>query len=310
MKAYSLDKTGFRLVERPVPACGPGQVLVKSTLSGLCEGDLFAYRTARSGGPIPKPDGMGHEGAGVVAEVGAGVSGFKVGDRVADLGNGLFAEYFLTMPSHLALLPEGLPDTLALGEPVACYVHASGRFGIRPGDRVLLLGLGFMGLGCLEMARMQGATDIVAADPIAWRRERGAALGATRTLDPAEVDDSLGVFDVVIEATGVPSAVTTATERVAEHGRIVLVGYHQTENGRREVDMKMWNYKAIDVVNGHVRRGDEKMAAMKRGLSLVGSGHLHLKELTTVYPFADLPQAFADLDARKPGLFKAAVAYD
>jgi len=61
---------------------------------------------------------------------------------------------------------------------------------------------------------------------------------------------------------------------VGLHGRIVLIGYHQSHGGMRAVNMQQWNYKAIDVVNGHARRVDEKVAAMWQGIDLMQQGHL------------------------------------
>jgi len=71
--------------------------------------------------------------------------------------------------------------------------------------------------------------------------------------------------------------------------------------------MQLWNYKAIDVVNGHCRRWPEKMAAMRAGVELMGAGRLDLKPLVTHYPMAKVAEAFRDLESRKEGLFKAAL---
>ena len=314
MKAAILSKTGFNVKEIGTPKCEAGKVLVRTAVCGICEGDVFKYRMALEG-QLPDSALIGHEGCGTVVEVGDGVESFKAGDRVADLGNGTYSEYFLTSPEYLAKLPEGLPFEEALGEPVACYVHAAGRFGIKPGDRVAILGCGFMGLGCLQMAKLEGASQIVAFDPIDWRREKAIKEGADLALDNALYSDSgkleaLGVFDVVIEAAGVQGVIDMATKMVREHGRLVLVGYHQSGGGVRDIDMKTWNYKALDVVNGHVRLASEKHESMRRGLSLIAAGKLDLKSQTAVYGFKDIAKAFEDLTGRKKGLFKAALKFE
>ena len=313
MKAAILSKNGFAIKEIEKPKCNPGAVLVKTAACGICEGDLFKYRVALEGGAIESPL-LGHEGCGTVLEVGAGVDSFKVGDRVADLCNGTYSEYFATKPEMLAKIPDSVPFEEALGEPVACYVHASGRFGIKPGDRVAILGCGFMGLGCIQMAKLEGAGRLVAFDPIPWRRKKALEAGADQTLDNTLYSDAkkiaeLGEFDVVIEAAGVQAVIDMATKMVREHGRIVLVGYHQSGGGVRSIDMKTWNYKALDVVNGHVRLASEKHAAMVRGLSLIANGKLDMKALTTVYEFKDISKAFEELANRKEGLFKAALKF-
>ncbi|MFO7698900.1 MAG: zinc-binding dehydrogenase, partial [Anaerolineae bacterium] len=267
-----------------------------------CEGDLFRYRTRADLGN--EALALGHEGTGEVAAVGAAVSGVVVGQRVTTLG-GPFAEYY-TVPATVATsVPGDVDATLALGEPLACCVHASTRFGIQPGDRVALIGCGFMGTQCMHLARMQGAAEIVAFEPVAWRRENALAWGADSAFDPRTVDiPALGLFDVILEATGVQSGIDLIAPLIKQHGRAVLIGYHQSNHGMRQVDMKTWNYKAIDVINGHVRRNDEKLEAQRAAMALVHAGLLDLAPLVTVYPLDGVNVAMADLDARKQGLYK------
>lgn len=302
-----LTKQGFALSDLPMPRPVRGQVLVRSVSCGVCEGDVWAYRSA---GKMTGPGRLiGHEGSGIVEALGPGARGLAVGDAVTAMG-GPYAEYFLAAPKDLAKLPAKVDPLWALGEPVACVMHAARRFGVRRGDRVAIVGTGFMGLMCMQLARLQGAGEIVAIEPLAWRRRVAAKLGADATAnpqgqDPAKLAKRLGEFQVVIEAAGAPEAVDLCTELVAQHGRIVLVGYHQSHGGIRQVNMKMWNYKAIDIANGHVRRIDEKLQAMRAGVALLAKGKLDVRPLVTWYPLSRIAQAFADLVARRRGLFKA-----
>ncbi|MEZ4591950.1 MAG: zinc-binding dehydrogenase [Chloroflexota bacterium] len=126
---------------------------------------------------------------------------------------------------------------------------------------------------------------------------------------PQQILEAHGEFDVVIEAAGVQSAVDLCTELVKQHGRIILIGYHQANNGLRTVNMQQWNFKAIDVINGHVRRQDEKLAAMAQGMALMQQGHLQTEPFVTVYPFLEIEKAFQALAARKRGLFKAVLVW-
>ncbi len=315
MKAAILSEKGFKIEERQTPDCPAGKILVKTAACGICEGDIFRYKSVLQDPSAKEKMGglIGHEGNGTICKVGAGVKGFKVGDRVAALG-GTYSEYFLAEPKSLAKIPKGLSFEEALGEPIACYVHAAARFGIQKGDRVAILGCGFMGLGCLEMARNQGAGEIIAFDPIDWRREKALELGAGKALDSsdyatAEKLSTLGEFDVVIEAAGIQGTIDMATAMVKQHGKIILIGYHQSNNGRRDIDMKTWNFKAIDVINGHVRREGEKHEAMKEALSLVSKGKLSMKSITTCYKFEDISKAFKEIVDRKKGVFKAALVF-
>ncbi|MHB1319515.1 MAG: zinc-dependent alcohol dehydrogenase [Anaerolineae bacterium] len=302
MRAAVLTRDGVQFQNLPVPVPGPGEILVRSLALGICEGDLFRYRSRGDLG-----DGaiaLGHEGTGEVVATGEVVSDPVVGQRVTTLA-GPYAEYYTAPASVATPVPVDLDPALALGEPLACCVHASTRFGIRPGDRVLLIGAGFMGTVCMHLAQMQGAAEIVALEPVAWRRENAIAWGADAVFDPGAIDiPALGLFDVILEATGVQSGIDLIAPLIRQHGRAVIIGYHQAGQGMRQVDMKTWNFKAIDVTNGHVRRNDEKVKAQRAAMALVRAGLLDLAPLVTAYPLAEANAAMADLDARREGLYK------
>ena len=314
MKAAVLSERGFIFEDRPLPACGPNQLLVKTAGCGICEGDVFQYVT-RMANPEAAPGAvrLGHEGSGIVAAVGSNVRAFKVGDPVTALG-GDYAEFFLAEERQLACVIQPLDVRTALGEPLACCMAAARRFGIRMGDRVAIVGSGYMGLGCLQLARLQGAAQIVMFDLLDWRLQTAKQLGAdavvnSRERTPADLLAQQGEFDVVIEATGVQAAIDVGTALLRHHGTLNLVGYHQSNGGIRQVDMKTWNFKALTVVNGHVRNEAEKLDAMRAVLRLAAAGKLDSGALITNYAFADINQAFQDLKARKVGLYKANLVF-
>lgn len=320
MRAAILTNNGFAVRDTGIPEPGPGEVRVRSVSNGICEGDVFRFSSVKNGSENPG-DGilLGHEGSGIIDAVGSNVSGLLPGMRVTALGGG-YADYFLADASGIVAVPGTLPVEHALGEPVACCVHAAERFGIRVGDRVAVIGAGFMGLMCMQLAKLQGAAHTSVFDIIPWRLSAAKELGADAVLNASQYHPStdynsnivareLGEFDVVIEATGVESAVTLGTDLVRQHGTLVLVGYHQSNNGMRSVNMKTWNFKAITVVNGHVRRREEKHQAMARAMALLASKRLSYGPLITNYRFEDIGNAFGDLTSRKEGLFKANLVY-
>lgn len=309
MKAAVLTPGGFELKNETIPVCGPGQVLVRTAGCGVCEGDVFQYanRMARQG-QAEDFIRLGHEGSGVVAEVGSQVTEFKEGDRVTSL-YGDYAEYFLAERTHLTRLPAGIEVKMALGEPLACCMSAARRFGIRMGDRVALVGCGYMGLSCLQLARLQGAAEVVAFDLLDWRLETARKMGADRVMNSAGALPDIGEFDVAIEATGAAPAIDFCVKLLRHHGTMNLVGYHQSNGGVRQIDMKTWNYKALTVVNGHVRDEIEKLSAMQAALNLAAHGKLDSTVLVTNYAFADINRAFRELTARKIGLYKANLVF-
>lgn len=306
MKQAFLTDRKFIIEEQTVPEWGVNQVLVKSAGCGICEGDLFQYKTS---GGRREPVALGHEGSGVVMAAGQGVTGFKPGDRVTALG-GTYAEYFVADASSLIHVPDNVDITRALGEPLACCVHAAARFGIRPGDRVAIIGCGYMGIVCMQLARLMGAAEIMAFDLLPWRLELAKELGADVTVNstgkrPETLAGKAGEFDVVIEATGVEDAVTLGGLLLRHHGTLNLVGYHQSGEGMRTVDMKMWNFKALNVINGHVRNAEEKLQSMETAMKLLAAARLDTGKLIKDYRFADINEAFAALENRAPGLLKA-----
>lgn len=309
MQVAVLTEKGFELREAPMPECGPGQVLIRTVACGICSGEVYVYKSVIGGSP--REAVMGHEGSGIVEAVGAGVDGFAKGDAVTSTG-GRFASYFVSRPGSLVKLPVEVDPVWAMGEPLACVFHAARRFGIDFGDRVAIIGCGFMGLMCLQAARMRGPGYLCAMDPVNWRLDMAKRFGADEVHNPKgqsgkDLVERFGEFDVVIEAAGTSSAIDVSTDLVKQHGRIVLVGYHLSDNGMRTVNMERWNFKAIDVVNGHVRRGNEKRDAMRASVELLRAGRLNTADLVTSYPLAKVGEAFQDLVNVKEGLFKVAL---
>ena len=308
MKAAFLTKTGFVIRDIEIPTHGDNELLIKVTACGVCSGDVFVYKNrAEMAETYPR---LGHEASGIIAGVGNNVNGFAIGDLVTTFGLNAYADFIVTTPDTTVKLPPGIDLTEALGEPIACCTHASNRFGTHPGDRAAIIGCGFMGLICQQLVRYQGAGFILAIDLLEERLTLSRDLGADAAInrmkqDAASILEQFGEFDIVIEAAGNQSALDLCTPLVKEHGRIILIGYHQSNHDIRSVNLEQWNFKAIDVVNGHVRRDDEKLAAMHQGTALMAQGHLITQPLVTNYPLAKIETAFSDLTTGKQDLMKA-----
>jgi threonine dehydrogenase-like Zn-dependent dehydrogenase len=308
MRATFLTETGFEIRDIEIPACGENEILIKITACGVCSGDVFVYKNRAA--LFKTHPRLGHEASGVITGIGKNVNTFVLGDLVTTFGLHAYADYIVTSPKTTVKLPPEIDPILALGEPIACCVHAGNRFGSQPGNRVAVVGCGFMGLICQQIVQYQGANFILSIDPVEERLDIAKSLGANVTINPFKQDadailNEFGDFDLVIEAVGNQSALDLCTPLVKEHGRIILIGYHQSNQGIRTVNMEQWNLKAIDVVNGHVRREDEKLEAMRQGMAMMAQGHLITNHLVTTYPLTDITMAFSDLVSGKPGLLKA-----
>jgi 2-desacetyl-2-hydroxyethyl bacteriochlorophyllide A dehydrogenase len=237
------DKAAVR--DRDHPAPGPGEILVRSRVVGVCHSDLELL-AGRYIIPISYPIIPGHEWAGEVAEVGPGVEGFEPGDPVVGecvVGpggrdhfgfsiSGAAAEYFNVRAEWLHKLPRHMTFTQgALVEPFSVAYAAVRAAGIDPSDRVAVLGSGPIGLLAAMAAAGRNAA-VTAIEPRADRRAKALDVGASGTLDPSAGDlpaqakdlTDGDLFDVVIESAGHPAAMAQALAIAGNHGRIVYVG--------------------------------------------------------------------------------------
>jgi threonine dehydrogenase-like Zn-dependent dehydrogenase len=304
-QAILVDRRKFDMRDITIPAAGSGEVMVKVRASGICASELHAWADAEE-----VPLAMGHEVAGDVVAVGRDVTGFKVGDRVTGLFDEGFSDYAIANADRVLSVPPNIALESAFGEPLACAVSAARRTQVDLGDRIAIVGLGFMGLLMLQLLQLKGPAQVLGIDLREEALRNGKHFGCDTVLTPSQLaanpNPDFTKFDVVVEATGTQAGLSLATELVREHGVLSILGYHQ--GGPRQVDMKLWNYKAIDVLNAHERRVDYRMDCMRRGLALAAAGKLDLQYLTTNrYSLDEVGEAFTALAEKPPGFIKAVV---
>jgi len=268
----------------------------------------------------PMPAGApGHEVFGTVETLGRGVDHLAPGQAVTALSYRAYAEYDLARAADVVPLPEGLAGRPVLGEPVACAVNVMRRAGVREGDVVVLLGIGFLGALLLQLLRAPGAPRPRRVIAISRRRpsaELLERLGADEVLTydddvHGRVDAATGgqKADVVLEATGRQKPLDLAAELTRVRGRLIIAGYHQ--DGPRSVNMQLWNWRGLDVINAHERDPRIYREGMEEGvrlLSLPGTGGLDLAPLIThTFPLAEINRAFATAEERPAGFLKSLV---
>ena len=299
-----------QLHEVPTPEPAPDHVVIRVDVSGVCSSELHAWAS----GPRSTPTCLGHEVVGTVQNAGERVERWRPGDIVTGLMSQGFSQFVTAREDHLLRVPAGIPAESALGEPIGCLVNAARRTRIELGDRIAIVGLGYMGLGMLELCHLAGPSFVMGVDMRPEALDLARELGADDVREPAEIgeadldgrDHPEQGFDVVIEATGTQRGLDLAGRLVRQHGILSIVGYHQ--GVARSVDMEAWNFKAIDVINAHVRRTADRMESMKIGLDLVSAGRLDFGRLVTHrYGLDEVDRAFADLEAKPPGFVKAVV---
>ncbi|SFP51242.1 MDR/zinc-dependent alcohol dehydrogenase-like family protein [Tranquillimonas alkanivorans] len=310
MRAVRVTGPGrIEVVSAPLPEPGAGEVRVRLEGCGVCASNLEPWA-----GPdwmqFPTgPGDMGHEGWGTIDALGEGVTGLSEGQRVACLGQHSFASHDIVAAAEVVALPAALDGQPVPAEPLGCAMNIFRRSGIAAGDRVAIVGIGFLGAILTQLASEAGAEVIAISrrdSSLALARRMGAAQTVTMD-DNTRIHEVVGELtvgrfcDVVIEAVGKQGALDLAGSLVATGGRLVIAGYHQ--DGPRQVDMQSWNWRGIDVINAHERDPAKYVRGMTEGIEAVASGRLDLQALLT--HSYDLSELDAALDATrdKPGDF-------
>ncbi|GAD55334.1 zinc-dependent dehydrogenase [Limimaricola cinnabarinus] len=329
MKAAILTApNALRLQEAAAPQLEAGDVVIRVRAATICGTDIRILRGRKTAG-VRYPSVLGHEFAGEVVETGDH-AGLDLGDRVAlcpaiacghcdrckrgqenlcadgaNIGyeiDGAFAEQ-IRIPAravragNLRHLPEAMSFAeAALVEPLACVLNGQNKVGLGLGDTVVILGAGPIGLLHVALARLRGATRIIATDPNEHRRAAAQALGADLALDARLPDlvDRLRAetggrgADVVICAIGLPALARQATDIAAHGGRVSLfAGFSKGETA--EMDVNAIHYNEITVTGAFgLSRAD-----YDRAFDLIASGRLNVQPLLThSFPLDDALAAF------------------
>ena len=298
----------------PLPEPGPGQVRVALEGCGVCASNLTPWAGPDWMTFPTEPGGMGHEGWGVVDQLGEGVSGVRIGDRVAVLSHRSYAEYDVADEAAVIVLPRALDRQPFPGEPLGCAFNIFRRSGIKAGDTVAIIGIGFLGAVLTRLATEAGARVIAVS-------RRSFSLDLARRMGAAEViplEDHYGIIsqvsgltggafcDVVIEAVGKQWPLDLAAELTKERGRLVIAGYHQ--DGPRQINMQLWNWRGLDVVNAHERDSAVYAQGVREAVEAAVSGRLDpVPLLTHAFPLERLDEALNATRDRPDGFLKAVV---
>jgi threonine dehydrogenase-like Zn-dependent dehydrogenase len=312
MRAAAIDGPGsIRVREVALPEIARGQACVRIEGCGVCGSNLALWQGRPWFNYPSEPGAPGHEGWGYVERVGADVPEHWVGQRVAMLSYKAFAEYDVADVKQLVPLPRELAGQPFPGEALGCAMNIYRRSEIKPGQSVAVIGAGFLGLLLVQLAARAGAKPIA----ISRRRfalELAAQAGASLTLTmPNDRQQAVAQVmeathqqgcDVVIEAVGEQAPLDLAGELTKERGRLVIAGYHQDP---RQVNMQLWNWRGLDVVNAHERAPEAYLQGMREAVQAVSSGALDPSALYThSFKLRDLDQALNGLQERPDGMLK------
>jgi threonine dehydrogenase-like Zn-dependent dehydrogenase len=298
------------LVEIPDPVPADGEVVLRVTSTGICGSDLSCYKTGVFSGSV-----LGHEFAGVIE--GPGVEGFATGTPVLvdpkvpcgqchdcragfayrcsaalTLGpggtrDGGFAE-LVSVPAHcLYPMPAGLQlEDGCLTEPLAVAIHGLARAGAVPGEDVIVVGLGPIGLLAIAALRARGGGQITGVDPVEVRRALASTLGADHV--ESRVEDAKAGAPLVLECTGRADLLQDATNLAAAGGRVVLLGVAVEQS---TVTTMVWVVREVSVIGSIASspedfRASAELLARKPGIARI---------ITRRVSLAELPAAFEEL---------------
>lgn len=294
---------------------GPSEVRIAIEGCGVCASNLGPWAGPEwQQFPLP-PGGLGHEAWGVIEAVGDEVHGLPPGTRVAFAGQNGFATHETVPATDVIVLPDELSDMPVPAEPMGCAVNIFRRAAISGADTVAIIGIGFLGALLVQQASQAGAR-VIAISRRDSSLELARRMGADHTIameDHWQIIDQVKTLTgdhmcpVVIEVVGKQWPLDLAAELVCEGGRLVIGGYHQ--DGPRQVNMQMWNWKGMDVINAHERDPQVIWRGMRDAVRAVAGGLLDPMPLySATYPLEGLAAAL-DATRDKPGRFvKALIA--
>ncbi|MEJ8570456.1 MDR/zinc-dependent alcohol dehydrogenase-like family protein [Microbaculum marinum] len=313
MRAAVLTGPGqLEVVDVPLPEPGPGQVRVRLEGCGVCASNLTPWAGPDWMEFPTAPGDLGHEGWGCVDAVGPDVTDVVPGDRVAALSYRAYAGFDVCNADCVVPLPENLAGQPFPGEPLGCAMNIFDRSAIETGQTVAIIGVGFLGALLTSLASAAGARVIaISRRPFSLDAARRMGADELIALDDhwriiEEVRDLTGgtMCDRVIEATGKQWPLDLGGELTRERGRLIIAGYHQ--DGPRAVNMQLWNWRGIDVVNAHERDPRAYIRGMRAAVEAVASGRLDPFPLIThSYPLERLDEALDATRDRPDGFLKA-----
>jgi threonine dehydrogenase-like Zn-dependent dehydrogenase len=315
MRAARLAGPGRVVLEEVgLPEPGPGQVRIRLEGCGVCASNLTPWGGAEWMTYPTDPGALGHEGWGTVDALGDGVDGLVEGQRVAALSYAAYAEYDVADASAVVPLPAALDGQPFPGEPLGCAMNIFRRGGISAGQTVAIVGVGFLGALLTRLAKDAGAR-VIAISRRPFSLDVAKRMGADELIpmdDHWRIIERVkeltgGVFcDRVIEAVGKQWPLDLAGELTRERGRLVVAGYHQ--DGPRQVNMQLWNWRGIDVINAHERDPRVYVDGIRAAVDAVASGRLDPSPLYThAFPLDRLADALDATRDRPDGFLKALI---
>jgi threonine dehydrogenase-like Zn-dependent dehydrogenase len=326
--AVYFAKSDLRIIEVPIGRPNPNEVIVRVKNCGVCGTDLHIFDGSPGSAPVIPPRILGHELSGVVAAIGKNVIDVKEGDNVCvdpnvmcgecfycrngqsnfcenhigigTSADGAFAEYIKVNKKVVYKIPSSMSfETAAMVEPVSCCLNGIQLLDVHPGETVLIIGSGPIGLIMLQMVRNAGAARIIVSEPEPSKRILAQQLGASVVVDPIELDDMLieeRNISRVVECVGSISTMAEAIKVAGKGATVLLFGLTKPE---AELTIKPYEVfrKQLKITSSFINP-----YTFNHSIDLLNSGRVNVEPLITDRVLLDgiLP-VFSDPAFRKRG---------
>jgi len=303
LKGDEIVFTGLRqTLIRPIVVNDPdhGHVQVRTLANGICMFEVSLFTGAE---PTGFPREVGHEGIGVVEKVGKGVTRVREGDIVT-------CSLWRTVQNQPASSVHRIPHRPAdpetfLVEPANCVVIAVRSYDMVPGDRVLVLGAGYMGLLNVQLLAHCPLAELIVADVKPRNLQLAREFGATEVVNAATAAGQARLeelrkqpLDLVVEAAGAAATLSQATDLVRPGGKLGIFAWHHEP---RSVNLSAWHTRGLRVMNCAPNIGrDRNEETWDRAIRLMQRGFFDMTPLVTHRHPAEDVQAAMELAAERP----------
>ena len=304
----------IELREVPIPEPNPDEVLIKLEGSGLCASNIPVWE-GREWFNYPITAGNpGHEGWGTIEKLGSEVQGLQMGDRVSCLSYNAYAQFDTAAADQVVKLPTFLDGQPFPGEPLGCAMNIFNRCDIQAGQTVAIVGAGFLGLLLVQLCKSAGA-NVIAISQRNFSLEAANTAGADHLV---AMDDHYAIIEKVtsltegrlcervIEVTGKEWPLNLSIELTAERGKLIVAGFHQ--DGMRQVNMQMLNWRGIDLISAHERDPKQYIQGIRDAIVAIENNQMNPFPLFThQLPLEKTAEAFELLASRPDGFIKALI---
>ena len=306
------QKVTVETAELPEP--GKGEVRIRLEGSGVCASNIPVWE-GRDWFDYPvTPGEPGHEGWGVIDKLGKDVTNWKEGDRVTALSYKAYATHDIAKADAIVKLPDSFRGKPFPGEPLGCAMNIFNRSDIKKGQKVAIVGSGFLGSLLVQLVKSAGA-EVIAIS----RREFSLGTAKKSGADHlVQMDDHYRIIDKVkeltngkfcervIECTGKEWPLNLSIELTGERGKLIVAGFHQ--DGMRSVNVQMLNWRGIDMISAHERDPQQYINGIKAAIEAVEQGKMDPYPLFThTFSLNEMEEAYEHLSERPNGFIKALI---